>query len=216
MTVASPVESGVLDGRVLPAAELRCSPLQDRRAEFAERRVEGPRGVRLCEEPFLTQVDLRLSPDGPAADRVERALGLALPRESADPATGDDQRSALWLGPDEWLVVAPDGSAHQVLVAAREALADTPGSVVDVSSNRTTLRLSGPMAREVLEKVCSLDLHPRSFGPGRCAQTLVGRAQVVLWQVATEPAYRLMVRCSFAHYLADLLLDAMGEFTGRP
>jgi sarcosine oxidase subunit gamma len=215
VTVASPVESGVLDGRVRPAAELRRSPLQDRRAEFAARRVDGPRGVGLGEEPFLTQVDLRTSPDGPALDRVERALDLALPR-SPNRATGDDQRAALWLGPDEWLVVAPDGNAHQVLIAGREALADAPGSVVDVSSNRTTLRLSGPMAREVLEKVCSLDLHPRSFGPGRCAQTLVGRAQVVLWQVATEPAYRLMVRCSFADYLADLLLDAMEEFTGRP
>lgn len=215
MTVASPVESGVLDGRVLPAAELRRSPLQDRRAEFAACRVEGPRGVRLAEEPFLTQVDLRLEPDGPAAERVERALDLALPQHP-NTTSGDDQRAALWLGPDEWLVVAPDGNAHRVLVAGREALDDTPGSVVDLSSNRTTLRLSGPMAREVLEKVCSLDLHPRAFAPGQCAQTLVGRTQVVLWQVATEPAYRLLVRCSFAHYLADLLLDAMAEFTGRP
>lgn len=216
MTVASPVESGVLDGRVRPAAELRRSPLQDRRTEFAARRVEGPRGVRLAEEPFLTQVDLRLDPSGPAVGRVEQALDLALPHHRPNRVTGDEQRAALWLGPDEWLVVAPDGTAAQVLLAARRALGDTPGSVVDASSNRTTLRLSGPMSREVLEKVCSLDLHPRAFAPGQCAQTLVGRTQVVLWQVATEPAYRLLVRCSFAQYLADLLLDAVAEFTGRP
>jgi sarcosine oxidase, subunit gamma len=64
----------------------------------------------------------------------------------------------------------------------------------------------------VLEKVCALDLHPRVFGPGQCAQTLLGRTQAVLWQIDTEPTYRLLVRCSFAAYLADLLLDAMAEF----
>lgn len=215
MTVVSPVESGVLDGRVRPAAELRRSPLQDRRAEFATRRVEGPRGVRLSEEPFLTQVNLRLDPSGLAVGRVEQALDLALPHHRPDRVTGDEQRAALWLGPDEWLVVAPDGNAAGVLRAARESLGDASGCVVDVSANRTTLRLSGPMAREVLEKVCSLDLHPRAFGAGQCAQTLIGRTQAVLWQVGAEPAYRLLVRCSFAHYLADLLLDGMEEFTGR-
>ena len=84
--------------------------------------------------------------------------------------------------------------------------------MVDVSANRTLLELEGPMAREVLMKGCSLDLHPRRFGPGRCAQTALARVQVILWQMTDEPCYRILVRCSFAPYLAAWLVDAMAEY----
>lgn len=194
-------------------ASLRRSPLADRGAELAAAGAHGPRGVRLSEEAFLTQVNLRVPAESPAVlARVEQELGLALPHRP-NTVVGDERDAVLWLGPDEWLVVAPEGQVDRVLGHTRTAMADASGSSVDVSANRTTVRLAGPAAREVLEKVCSVDLHPRAFVPGRCVQTLVGKAQVVLWQVGTEPAYRLMVRCSFADYLADLLLDAMAEFT---
>jgi len=105
-------------------------------------------------------------------------------------------RSVLWLGPAEWLVV--DGDPVEL-----------PGGV-DVSANRTTIELSGPHARDVLEKGCTLDLHPRAFAAGRCAQTTLGRAQVILWQ--RPDAYHLLVRGSFAWYLADWLVDAAREY----
>lgn len=205
MTVVNPVTSAT--------EMLRRSPLASRHAEFTRRSNTGPRGVRLSEEPFLTQVNLRMAPRRPALLRVEHALGLALPVDFPNHAYGSEDRAVVWLGPDEWLLVAPDGEAEHLIQAVGGALEKDVKSIVDVSANRTTLRLAGAHAREVLEKVCTLDLHPRSFGPGRCAQTLVGRTQAVLWQVSAEPAYRLMVRCSFSHYLADLLLDAMTEFS---
>lgn len=206
MTVVNTVEPRV------EVTSLRRSPLAGREEEFAAAGTGGPRGVRLSEEPFLTQVNLRVQYASPAVTAVERALGVTVPREPGR-VTGDEANAVLWLGPDEWLMTAPDGHAARVLDTARAAMSDSLGSTVDVSANRTTLRLAGPVAREVLEKVCSVDLHPRAFGPGRCAQTLLGRTQAVLWQVGSEPAYRLLVRNSFAHYLADLLLDAMAEFT---
>jgi sarcosine oxidase subunit gamma len=205
VTVVSPVET------VHTADTLRLSPLADRHTELAAHSVSGR--VHIAEEPFLTQVNVRVHPGSPAVARIERALELSLPHQS-NRVTGDQRTAMLWLGPDEWLVIAPDGQAGAIVTTLRRALEDALGSTVDVSANRTTLRLSGPRSREVLEKVCSLDLHPRTFGPGQCAQTLLGRTQAVLWQIGAEPAYRLLVRCSFANYLADLLLDAMAEFTG--
>jgi sarcosine oxidase subunit gamma len=99
----------------------------------------------------------------------------------------------------------------------RETLGQQPGSVVDVSAARTTLELAGPRARDVLEHGCALDLHPRAFGPGQCAQTLLAKANVVLHQVDDAPTYRLLVRPSFARYLVAWLLDAMTESTaGAP
>ena len=84
--------------------------------------------------------------------------------------------------------------------------------MVNVSANRTTIRLVGPQARDVLAHGCALDLHPRVFGAGQCAQTLLARAGVLL--VADDDgAFRILVRSSFARYLADWLLDASLEYS---
>ena len=154
-------------------------------------------GVR--ELPFLAQVSVRTQTPGPS-----------LPTEP-NTVTGDASRAALWLGLDEWLVLGPPGSE-----AALEAeLRATGATVVDVSANRTTLELRGPRVRELLEFGCPIDLDPRVFGPGRCAQTLLARANALIWFVADdpEPVYRLLVRPSFAAYVAAWLADAADGLT---
>lgn len=184
---------------------LRRSPL----GHLAETRTPD---VRLREIPFLTQLNLRLRPGGVAADRVADTLGAALPAEP-NTVTASGHLRLLWLGPDEWLITGPDGSAPHTAQGIRTALQGEHASLVDLSANRTTLELSGPGARTVLEKGCGLDLHPRAFAPGRCAQTLVSKVNVVLDQLDAQPCYRLLVRGSFAQYLADWLLDAMSDTT---
>jgi sarcosine oxidase subunit gamma len=146
----------------------------------------------LREIPFLTMVDVRTTD--------VTVLGVPVPAPNRVTTAGE--RAILWLGPDEYLVVAPDGDDVAEL---------TGESVVDVSANRTTIELSGPHARDVLEKGMSIDLHPRAFGPGQCAQTLLARAQVILRQLDDRPTYHVLVRGSFAPYLADWLVDASKE-----
>jgi sarcosine oxidase subunit gamma len=87
----------------------------------------------------------------------------------------------------------------------------TVGALVDVSGQRTILEISGPKAREVLAKGCRLDLHPRVFGAGQCAQTTYAKAPVVLVPRAGD-GYWLLVRASFAEYLAEFLIDAVAEY----
>jgi sarcosine oxidase subunit gamma len=174
-------------------------------------------------------VNLRVDPAGPVAARVAALLRVELPTE---PNTVVDSAawSVLWLGPDEWLVVGPDGAAADLVGLLRGLLAGQRGSAVDVSANRTTIELAGPFAREVLEQGCPLDLHPRVFGPGQCVQTMLARAQVVIWRPgdgagsapdgardgtrdgSSEEVFRLLVRGSFAGYLAAWLTDAAGEY----
>ncbi|GAA0898190.1 MULTISPECIES: sarcosine oxidase subunit gamma [Streptomyces violaceusniger group] len=189
---------------------LRTSPLAHLADRMRAAAVTGARGVTLAERPFLTMVNLRLEPASEAAGRVEKTLGAPLPRECGH-TTASGPHTAVWLGPDEWLVVSegPIDTAE-----LRQALAGDPGSVVDVSANRTTLELSGPAARQVLEKGCRLDLHPRAFGPGRAVSTTVGPVPVLLWQLDDAPTYRLLPRSSFADYLARWLIDAMREYRG--
>jgi sarcosine oxidase subunit gamma len=211
------------------AAALRRSPLADRAADL--QRACGP-AVALAEIPFLSQVNLRVGPGSAAALRIGAAVGVRLPTagraatvdRDGGPGRGRDgvERAALWLGPDEWLLIGPDGDAPELVGLATAALHGDPGSVVDVSADRTTLQLSGPAAREVLAKGMTIDLHPRAFGPGSAAATTLARTRVLLWQIEGErggeisepgaPAYRLLVRGSFAGYLADWLIDAAAEF----
>lgn len=162
-------------------------------------------GTTLATVPFMAQVGLRVEPGSAPAGRVETALGLELPEANRVSESGG--RRAIWLGPDEWLVVAADGEERS-LVALLEAAINGEGSVVDLSANRTGLELSGPEARTVLATCCSLDFHPRAFEPGQCAQTLIHKAGVLIEQ-RDDDRYLLLVRPSFAAYVAEWLLDGM-------
>ncbi|MER5463225.1 sarcosine oxidase subunit gamma family protein [Streptomyces sp. NPDC002668] len=190
----------------------RHSPLEHAAGRFAAATRASGGALRLAELPFLAQVNVRLDPKGAAADAVGLALGLQLPLEP-DTVVHAGDCSALWLGPDEWLVVGPPGGRSGLENRIRAAAGDEPAAVTDISAQRTTLLVTGPRARDLLAHGCPLDLHPRAFGPGRCAQTTLARAQVVL-VARDEPraGFWLLVRSSFAGYLADWLLDAASEY----
>jgi sarcosine oxidase subunit gamma len=187
----------------------RHSPLESYADALA---AAGGPAVTLREVPFLSQIDLRLDPvEHVALAKIGNVLGVSLPLATGT-VTSDRDRSALWLGPDWWLVVDGPSAGPHLEAGLRIALAGVHHSVVDVSANRTVLEVRGPLARNVLMKGCALDLHPRAFAAGRCAQTALARAQVILQQVSDAPAYRIFVRGSFAPYLAEWLMDAMVEY----
>jgi sarcosine oxidase subunit gamma len=163
----------------------------------------------MADERWLSQVNIRAS--AAVAVRVGAALGVALPVEPNTVSTSGE-RSALWLGPDEWLVVDGSTTADEIETAVRQAFMPDWGSVVDVSANRAVVELSGPHTRALLAKGCSLDLHPRSFRPGMCAQTLLAKTAVILWQTDDAPTFKVFVRASFAAHLARWLADASVEF----
>lgn len=168
--------------------------------------------ARARELRFLVQIDLRADPSDPALmARLTEAIGARPPTEPNTALVSDEgTRHVLWLGPDEWLILAEPGEGPALEARIRDAIGDARGAVVDVSANRTTLSVSGPRARELLAFGCSLDLDERRFKPGMCAQTLLARANVIVVPVgpAVEPSFRILVRPSFAAYLAAWLTDA--------
>jgi sarcosine oxidase, subunit gamma len=103
----------------------------------------------------------------------------------------------LWLGPDEWLVLGGREDDYPEAAAA-----------VDVSANRVCFELSGGDVEDVLAQGCTLDLHQSVFGVSRCAQTLLAKAQVILWRTDAE-TFRLLVRPSYAPYLRAWIEDAV-------
>ena len=190
---------------------LRTSPAAPLRAAFETGSVPGV--VDLSEVAFLTMVGLRVNRTSDAGHRIAAITG-GLPATCGG-VTGAGETSVLWLGPQEFLVVAPR-EAHESLGgdlvrALQEALGDGAGQVVDLSANRTTFELTGPRARAVLEKGCSLDLHPRDLKTGTALSTEIGNIPAILWKTGDE-TYRIFPRASFADFLGRWLLDAMREY----
>lgn len=190
--------------------DLARSPLAHLESAMASGAVAGDRGVSLREIAFLTMISIRVKPDTPAASRLADVLGAPLPAGCGRVSVGLGG-NVLWLGPDEFLVIS-DADAAESTAQLTQALGEAPGLVVDLSANRTTLELSGPAAREVLQKGCMLDLHPRVFTAGTAVVAQLGTAPILLWQTDEAPTYRLLPRASFAEYTARWLLDAMVEF----
>ena len=154
-----------------------------------------------------TLVNLRGNAGDPAfVAAVTAVLGVSPPPANSVAKSGE--LDLLWLGPDEWLVVAPATPADlaQRLDAALQGF---HRSVCDGSEGRVVLEIAGPEVRTVLAQGVTLDLHPRVFGPGRCAQTVLARVPVILQQIDDGPRFRLFVRASFAPYIEEWLKIAI-------
>jgi sarcosine oxidase, subunit gamma len=188
----------------------RRSPLHGYESRFARL----PESASIADEPFVSMVDLWVDPAGPGASAAAAVLGIdALPTTASSVVSAGDV-AVIWLGPQEWLVTTSGRVGEELEAALREAVSEHGGAAVNVSAQRTTLRLRGAHARDVIAKGCSLDLHPSVFGRGAAAQTVLGQAGVVLIPLSDNGTdYRVIVRSSFARYLADWLLDAAEEFS---
>jgi sarcosine oxidase subunit gamma len=179
------------------------------------------RGIRLGEREFYGQINLRGDPRKSAfMDAVFAVTGCPLPTKpntSSGPENLQIGPRPLWLAPGEWLVVTSPGTKEEVAKSLADVTAGCGGAVTDVSDARTVIALSGQYARDVLMKGCSLDLHPAAFIPGRCAQSLLARATVILYH-GTDPVrvgesvFEIYVARSFADYLWRWLEDAASEY----
>ena len=161
----------------------------------------------------LPQVDVRFdAADASLVERLAAAATVAPPRAANTTAPAPDGNGHwLWLGPDEWLVVGPEGGDDAIAPAVEAALREAAGAsfltTVDVSANRVGLESTGEGVADLLAFGCSLDLDDRAFPPGACAQTMVARANVIVWRLDAT-TWRLLVRPSFAAYLGAWLDDA--------
>ena len=146
----------------------------------------------------------RLSLRAPAASvaTLSDALGLALPARPKTSA-GSGTRKALWLGPDEWLVIDEAGSDLRAELASVAAL----HSAVDISHRNVAMSVSGPGAAAAINAGCPQDLSLAAFPVGACSRTVLGKIEVVVWRTG-EKTFRVECWRSFSTYAFDLLEDA--------
>jgi sarcosine oxidase subunit gamma len=182
----------------------RHSPLDDLAQRLAHVAVSTAGRLRIEQRRYARQLSVRTH--AAAVGKACAALGVALPTTPNTVSRVGDV-IALWLGPDEWLVLAvPDQAAGEVATTAGWAC-------VDVSAQRVAIVLSGPEAVGLLAFGCALDIDRAR--PGWCFQTMLARAPVVLFHGPPDEV-TILVRRSFAPYLATWLLDAASGIRPAP
>ncbi|MBN9511186.1 MAG: sarcosine oxidase subunit gamma [Alphaproteobacteria bacterium] len=145
-----------------------------------------------------------------AVDAAGTALGFALPGVACR-AAGAGERAALWLGPDEWLVLAPEAEGAALAAALEAAMAAAAHSLVDVGHRQDGFVLRGSWAAVVLNAGCPLNLDPAAFPIGMCTRTVLAKAEIVLWRTGAE-AFRVEAMRSFLPYVRGVLAEAAREF----
>jgi heterotetrameric sarcosine oxidase gamma subunit len=170
--------------------------------EISLARVEAPLTLADCTP--LAKVLVRAEPGGGVADRLATPHGAAR-RDGAGTLI-------LGSGPGEWLLLAAPGAAPGLVDRWRAAAGDDLVTVLDVTSGRVALRLTGPAAAEVLAKVCALDLARAPDGSAYRSSVAKAVTEIVRDDRPGTPSYLLLCDRSFGRYLAEALLDTGTEF----
>jgi sarcosine oxidase subunit gamma len=159
-------------------------------------------GVRLSVLPPAERISLRAPAASVAA--LSKALGLDLPVKPKTSASSGG-RTALWLGPDEWLVIDQTG----------DPLVDCAGvkalhSAVGVSHRNVAFSVSGAGAEAALNAGCPQDLSLTAFPVGACSRTILGKVEIVLLRTG-EDAFRVECWRSFSDYVHAFLMEAAAD-----
>lgn len=160
----------------------------------------GAEGVKLVVLAPAHRLALR-APAGSLA-ALSKALGVALPTKPKSSAS-KGSRTALWLGPDEWLVM-DDGAKDPLDDCARVTALH---SAVGVSHRNVAISVTGPAAANTVNAGCPQDLSLEAFPVGACSRTILGKVEIVLYRSA-EDTFRVECWRSFSDYAFAFLTEA--------
>lgn len=141
------------------------------------------------------------------------SAGLPLAREACR-AQSQGEWSALWLGPDEQLLVGPISAHGQLAPRLAGALQGIASSLVDVSHRQGAVELSGPTAASLLAMGCPLDFDLPQMPIGFCTRTVYAKAEVVLWRQDAQ-RFQLQAWRSFLPYVTGLLAIGSQELAAE-
>lgn len=156
---------------------------------------------------------------------AQRLFAIVLPT-APNTTTKGDAVTAFWLGPRSWLLVAGGpspalgglGEPSSALgglsdfTAKRDSLNAIGAALFDLSASRVAYTLSGKEAVNVLTSGCPLDLHPRVFPGGACAQSVFGHVSALVYKPDESPSFTLMVARSFARDIWQALCVAAAQY----
>jgi sarcosine oxidase subunit gamma len=173
-------------------------PSVERRPALAGRSAAAS-GVKVEILPPADRISLR-APEA-SVEALSTALGLVLPRQ-AKTSVAKAGRTALWLGPDEWLVIDEAGNDPLHDCAKVSAL----HSAVGISHRNVAIAVTGSAAAAAINAGCPQDLSLDAFPVGAASRTILDKAEIVLLRTAAE-AFRVECWRSFAEYVFTFLSE---------
>jgi sarcosine oxidase subunit gamma len=185
------------------AAKTTAAALPAERRAALDGRELSATGVTLAVLPPADRISLRAPEASVAA--LSKALGVTLPRKPKT-STSKAGRTALWLGPDEWLVI--DEAATDPLVDC--AKVTVPHSAVGISHRNVAISVTGPAAAATINSGCPQDLSLEAFPVSAASRTILGKVEIVLLRTAAD-AFRVECWRSFSDYVFTFLSEAAGD-----
>jgi len=164
-------------------------------------------GIALTVRDDLGHINLRGNPQDAAFTKAAvKVLGQPLP--TAPNTVSEGKLTIFWLGPDEWLVLAPHADTARLVSDLESSLRGHSHALNVVSGGQLAITLDGERVRDVLARGCTLDFHPKVFGYGQCAQSGLAKTSVLIATSKSTEEMLLVVRRSFSDYLLTWLVNA--------
>jgi sarcosine oxidase, subunit gamma len=152
-------------------------------------------------------IDLRgLATDKKFMKAAKDVLGLDLPKAPRTTNTWGDMK-ALWLSPDQWLILCPGDKAQKILAELNTSLKGIHSLAVDVSDMRAIIRLEGEHARTTVMKGTSIDLTHGDYTPGTIRRMKFAEVGALL-HIIEDDVIEIYVFRSYADYTWEFLLKA--------
>ncbi|MCF6320208.1 MAG: sarcosine oxidase subunit gamma [Rhizobiaceae bacterium] len=158
-------------------------------------------GVLLKPLAPRTRIALRANSD--EIKKIAKILALQLPTKPKSSAT-KGSRTALWLGPDEWLIIDKPKSELKNLPAD---LSGILCSAVDISHRNTAITITGNAATNVISAGCPQNLSLEVFPVGACSRTILGKSEIILFRTG-QTEFHIECWRSFSDYVWKYLVDA--------
>ena len=136
-------------------------------------------------------------------------LGLSLPEAGMFATHGT--RTIASTGYQQWFVCATD---EPTLAADITTGLAGSGYATDQTGAWIDLRMSGPNSRDVLERMCALDLHQEAFAVGMCARTTMEHLGAQIALLDDTPTFSLMTPSSSSRSFWSALEHALASACG--
>jgi sarcosine oxidase subunit gamma len=159
--------------------------------------------ARVAEMPAQGMVTLRADLSDDLITRVlKTATGIDMPGPGRTDALNDLR--LCWMSPDEALLLCPYEGARDWVARLETALEGKHVLIANVSDARAVFTLEGAHARDVLAKLCPVDLCRAAFGLGQFRRTRMAQTAAAFW-LSAENSFIIVCFRSHARYVFDLL-----------
>jgi len=142
---------------------------------------------------------------------VGKNLNMILPTE-ANTSTTSDKLTAIWLSPDEWMIVSnelvnKDTNKYELYKMLFNSVSKTNlGAVIDVTDQLVQLEIKGENIYEIFSAGCPFNFNEFKRKKGSTTQTVLNHIDVII-HLKEEKVVNLFVRRSFAEHLYSWIDD---------